>query len=530
MTPAARALARRAFGDARIRTASFAVFFALIAIVQIEGYRRGFPTAADRLAFARGFGDEKALRLYYGVPHDLLTTGGYVAWRVGGVVSIIAAAWGLLAAVAVLRGEEDTGRREMVLAGLITRPRAFAAAIAAVGAGAVVLAAALFAALAAGGLGVGPSAFLAVAAMSPALVFAGVGALTSQLVPSRRLALEAGAGVLVAALLARVAADTASGVEWLRWLSPLGWVEEMRAFAGARPELLLLPLVSGAVLLAAAGALDARRDVGAALVSASDSAPPDLRLLSSPAAHALRSERGSLTAWLLGVGLFAVIVGLLSDSFTSENLSGSLRDRLEQIGGASIVTPTGALGLYFLFFVLAISLFACSQIAAARREEAEGRLETVFALPVARRAWLAGRLLVGAAAAAVLGLGAGVLAWAAAISQGADVPFLGMVEAGANCLPAALLFLALGALAFALVPRAATGIAYLLVGLAFLWELVGALLGAPGWALALSPFHGVGLVPAQPFEAGAAVAMLAIAAVAAMAALEAFARRDLASG
>ena len=529
MTGAGRALARRAFGDARIRTASFAAFFALIAIVQIVGYRRSFPTAADRLAFARGFGGDTTVRFFYGLPHDLLSTGGYVAWRVGGVVSILAAAWGMVAAVAALRGEEETGRREIVLAGLITRPQAFTAAIAAVGAAAVVLGAALLAALAAGGLGAG-SAFLAVAAMSPALVFAGVGALTSQLVASRRLALEAAAGVLVVALLARVVADTASGAGWLRWATPLGWVEEMRAFADPRPAVLLLPLAAGGLLLAAAGLLDARRDVGAALVRTSDSAEPDLRLLSSPAAQALRAERGSLAAWLLGIGFFAVIVGLLSDSFTSGNLSPSLRERLEQVGGASIVTPAGALGLYFLFFVLGISLFACSQIAAARREEAEGRLETMLALPVGRRGWLAGRLLVGAGAAAVLGVGAGLLAWAAAASQGADVPLAGMLEAGANCLPASLLFLALGALAFALVPRAAAGVAYLLVGLAFLWELVGALLGAPGWALALSPFHGVGLVPAQPFEATAALVMLAVAAAAAVAALEAFARRDLAPG
>ena len=49
-------------------------------------------------------------------------------------------------------------------------------------------------------------------------------------------------------------------------------------------------------------------------------------------------------------------------------------------------------------FVLAIGLFACSQIAAARREEADQRLETLFALPVGRAGWLGGRL-----ALAVLG-------------------------------------------------------------------------------------------------------------------------------
>ena len=76
-------------------------------------------------------------------------------------------------------------------------------------------------------------------------------------------------------------------------------------------------------------------------------------------------------------------------------------------------------------------------------------------------------------------------------------------------------------------PRSGTTIAYGLVGAAFLWETIGGLIEAPTWALDLSPFHHVGLVPAEPFDAGGAVAMLAIAAAAGAAAVWAFGRRDL---
>jgi hypothetical protein len=55
-----------------------------------------------------------------------------------------------------------------------------------------------------------------------------------------------------------------------------------------------------------------------------------------------------------------------------------------QIGGATLTTPTGALGFYFLLFVLAISLYACGQLAAMRREEPDQQLEMLFALPVGR--------------------------------------------------------------------------------------------------------------------------------------------------
>ena len=103
-----------------------------------------------------------------------------------------------------------------------------------------------------------------------------------------------------------------------------------------------------------------------------------------------------------------------------------------------------------------------------------------------------------------------------------------MLEAGANCLPVALLFLGIAALAYAVVPRASAGIAYGLVTVAFLWELLGVLLGVPKWLVELTPFAHVGLVPAQPFRGGAAAVMAGIGLLAALAALAVFRRRDLA--
>jgi ABC-2 type transport system permease protein len=194
-----------------------------------------------------------------------------------------------------------------------------------------------------------------------------------------------------------------------------------------------------------------------------------------------------------------------------------------------LISPTGALSFYFVFFLLVISLFMSSQVTLARHEEAEQRLETLFACPVSRRRWLAGRLALAAGGGIALALAAGLLAWAGAASQSADVSLPRTLEAGANCLPAALLFLALAALAFAAVPRATTIVAYGVVVVAFIWNLLGELLGAPGWTLGLSPFQHVGLVPIHSFRLSAAAVMLAIAACAVVASIAVFERRDLAS-
>jgi polyether ionophore transport system permease protein len=522
------AIARRTFSDSRVRTISFAVLFFLGALTQATAYREGYPTLAERLKFARTVGANDAARLLYGTPHDLLTVGGYVSWRVGGTMAVFAALFGLLGAVRAMRAEEDAGRAELVLVGVVSRRGAFVAQVAGIAAGAAALWLALFLAFIVGRLAVGGSAYLALTIASLIPVFAGVGAVTSQLASTKRTATGLATGVLAIAFALRtVAAISSTGLGWLRWATPLGWAEELRPFAGPRPLVLLVPAATAALLLVAAEALAVRRDVGSGLLPARDSAPPRLRLLGSPAAQAFRSERGALVAWLGAVGAFALLMGILSDAATPDVLSENVQRQLEKLGTGSVVTPSGWLAFSFIFFILAVSLFCCMQIASLRGEEAEQRLETLLALPFGRVRWLAGRLLLATAGAAAVGLTAGVLAWAGAAVHGVDVSLREMLEAGANTLPPALLFLALGALAFALAPRASSVIAYSLVGIAFVWELFGALLEVPAWLLAVSPFHDIGLVPAEPFEARAAAIMLALAAAAALSAMAIFRRRDL---
>ena len=523
----ARALARRAFRDARVRTIAFGYLFALYAYIQPVGYRHAYPTISDRLAFAHTFAGNDALRLFYGYPYDLRTVAGYCAWRVGGTLAIAAAAFGLLAAVRALRTEEDTGRMELVLAGAVGRGTAYLSSMSAIAAGTGILWVAALAGFVAGGLPLAGSAYLSLAIASVVPVFVGVGALASQLAPTRRIALELGSATIGVCLLLRVIADTSSGLGWLRWATPLGWAEELRPFTGARPLVLLAPAVASALLLAAAARIAARRDVGTGLIPAHDSATPRLRLLSSPAAQALRAERGSLIVWLSCTGAFALILGIVSTSISTAGISKSLQREIARIGSGSIATPSGYLAFVFIFFILAVSLFACAQVGAARQEESDERLEALLAQPVGRRGWLGGRLLLASISSAAISLVAGLLTWVGAASQGVHISLPRMLEAGANCLPVALLFLGIAALAYALLPRAGSGIVYGLVAVAFLWQLVGSLLGVPKWLVELTPFAHVGFVPSQPFRAADAAVMLAIGVLSALAALEVFRRRDL---
>ena len=527
MSATIEALARRAFLDARIRTLAFAYLFAVAAFLNPVAYRHTYSTLQERIAFANSFSANKGVVLFYGKPYDLLTIGGYSAWRTGGILAVLGAIFGLLAVVRALRTEEDAGRVELVLSNPVSRRTLFGASMLAVGAGAGLLWLGVFLGSVIASLPAGGSAYLALAIVSMVPVFAGVGAVASQVAPTRRVALELGGGVVAVAFVLRLIADVSHGAGWVGWLTPLGWAEQLRPFTGAEPLVLLLPIAASVALFFAAARLAIARDIGTGLLASRDTASPRLALLSSPTAQALRAERASLIVWSLGLGAFAFLIGVIAKSISAAGISPQLQRELAKLGSGSIVTPKGYLSFTFIFFALAISFFTCAQIGTARQEESEQRLETLLALPVGRRNWLGGRLGLALAAAIVLALLSGLLAWAGAASQNV-APALGtMLAAGLNCLPVALLFLGIAALAYALAPRAATGIAYGLVTVAFLWQLVGSLLGAPKWVVNLTPFAHIASVPIHSFRAGAAAVMIAIGLLTAAGALVLFDRRDL---
>jgi ABC-2 type transport system permease protein len=523
---AARALARRTLGHGRVVTVSFAVGFALYAVANIVGYRSTYPTLADRRGLQESFATTSSLRLFYGEPHSLLTTAGYVEWRVGGFLALLAAVFGVVASIRALRSEEEAGRLEMVLTGLLTRGGVYGAAMAAVGIEALAVAVATSVAVAASSISPAGAAWMATDLAVTAAVFAGVGALASQIASTRRSAASLAAMALGAAFALRVVADTSSGYGWVRWATPLGWAEEVRPLTAARPAALLPGILLALGLATGSGMLAARRDVGTGILRGRDTAATHPRLLRSGGTAAIRDEHTSLAAWIIGTAAFALVVGSLSGSIAGA-LSPDVRRQLVRLGAGDIIRPAGFLAFYFSFFTLAVCVFACTQVAAARHEEAEQRAETLLSLPLWRVRWLAERLAVAVGGALCIALAAAVGCWAGAEATGIHVGLGGMLEAGANTLPAGLLFLGVATALYGLVPRLSTGLAYGLVALAFVWDLLAAVVDAPSWLRTLSPFHHLGLVPIRAYPVHAALGMALGGLVALAVGFAAFRRRDL---
>jgi len=149
---------------------------------------------------------------------------------------------------------------------------------------------------------VSASLFMAAATVAAAAMFLAVGALCSQLAATRRRAAAMAAAVLGVAYLLRVIAYSGTSLRWLRWVTPLGWVDALRPLTGSRLLPLLPILGSIAALVALTILLAGRRDLGAGVLPANDTAAPRTRSLNGPLGLAYRLDRASAIGWIADLG------------------------------------------------------------------------------------------------------------------------------------------------------------------------------------------------------------------------------------
>jgi ABC-2 type transport system permease protein len=511
------------------------IFGALIASSAVS-YPRLYPTQAARDALAAAYGANKATSALFGPAPQLQTVAGFTAFKISMTLMLLGAVWGLLTSTRLLRGEEDDGRWELLLAGQTSRRRAAAQALAGLGVGACTL----WALTAILTVGVGldssvkiaarPALYFALAMAASAVMFLAVGALASQLAPTRRQAASYAAAFLGVSYAVRMIADAGVGLHGLIWASPLGWVEELRPFSAPQP-LALLPIVAFTAALAAAAVLLAGvRDVGAGILPDRSRSAPRLRLLSGPAGLAIRLIRPTVLGWWTAIGLSALLFGLIARSAGS-TISGSSAQGVLAKLGASGTGADAVLGVCFLVLAVLIAFAAAGQVTAARAEESSGRLDHLLAGPVSRFRWLGGRLLVAVVVLVAGGAAAGLFAWLGAASQHSGAAFGTLLTAGLNLVPPAIAVAGIGVLAFGAWPRRTSAVVYVALGWSLLADIVGGFGGSgPAGRLLLdsSVFHQMASAPAVSPHWAANGVMAAVGVGCAVVGGIAFSRRDLA--
>jgi ABC-2 type transport system permease protein len=493
-----------------------------------------YPTQADldRLArTAAGIGANPAVVALQGPAYDPSTYGGATAWQVVTPGVFLLGLMSMFLVTRHSRQEEETGRAELVSAGVVGRYAWLAAALLYVLGVNVVLAALTAVGYVGMGLPAGGSVALAVACGLNGLVFAGVAAVTAQLTEHARAANGMAFAVLGAAFLLRAVGDSSASLSWLSWLSPIGWAERFRPFAGERWAVLLLPVAALLVLLGAVVALRARRDVGAGVLPARLGPATAPGWLRSPLGLAWRLQRGALLGWAVGAAVAGLSFGgIAQDMVQFARDDPETAKLLESLGGAGSITDIYLAAILSWIGMLAAG-YAVQATLRLRAEEAELRAEPVLATATPRTGWAGSHLVVAAAGSAVVlavgGLLAGLAHGVRAGDLGGELP---RVLGGAMVqLPAVWVMAAVGAALFGLAPRLVVGVTWAVLAVVLFVTMFGEPLQLSRLLLDLSPFTHLPRLPAAAFTATPLVWLLAVALVLAAAGLAGFRRRDLLS-
>ncbi|MGI5456567.1 ABC transporter permease [Streptomyces sp. CA-249302] len=477
-----------------------------------------YGTASERADLLHQVATNASFRALIGPVFDD-SLGALTAWRVGVFAGALAAVTSLLVVVRHTRDEEESGRQELIASGAVGRRASLTAALLAAAVANAVLALLVVAGLAGQGVAGAVAFGLGIAAVG--MLFATMAAIVAQLTESARLARGLTAAVLGAAFVLRAAGDSAStdGSSVLTWLSPLGWLENLRPYADERWWVLLLFAAAVGVQAFVAYELAGRRDVGMSFLPTRPG--PAVGRLGTAGALAWRLQRGGVLGWSAGFFLAGVVYGGLTDGVA--DLVGdneNAREVFERMGGQSGLTDAFLASMVGMLGLIA-ALYVVASVLRLHGEETSSRAEPVLANAVGRLRWAAGHLTIAFAGSALIMLLAGL---GFAVGYGKQVgPILGacLVQ-----LPAIWVIGGLTVLLYGLAPRLAPGawgvaVAVLLIG----W--VGPALDAPQLVLDLSPFGHLPKLPGGGMEWGPVLVLLALAVGLVGAGLAGLRRRDL---
>lgn len=459
----------------------------LLAVVIVVSFANLYPTPETLKGFADGVANSPGEIALLG-PVFSPTLGGLTAWRWTMSSFIIGGVAGMLAVIRYTRTEEETGRLELLNSTAIGKYAALSAALIVVfGANLAmgVVAALIYSAL---GLPVAGSVALAFASAAGGFTFATVGAVVAQIAGSTGLARGIGAGILAITFLSRVIGD-AGNMPVLSWLSPMGWMQKVRPFAGEQWWIFGLFIVLSVILVIVSFVLSSRRDLGVGILSERQGRAMASTRLNSPLALAWRLQRGGLIGWTAGAALIGLLLGYVVKSGTDQMAANpQFLEYLSRLGGHAVPYDSFfTVGLMIMGEV--VTVYAIMATLRLQSEEAESHAEMILAAPVGRLQWAAGHLaiaLIGTGAIlAAFGLAAGLTYGMSAGNVSQEIPR--MLMATLAYLPAIWIFAGIAVLLYGLLPRL-TILTWGVVIVTLLIELLGEMQQVSGLILDLSPF------------------------------------------
>lgn len=429
---------------------------------------------------------------------------------------LAAALMSILLIVRHTRGEEQSGRAELVRAAVIGRHAPLTAALLVAVLTNAVLAVLLFLGTLSIGFSVGDAALYGISIAATGLFFAGLTASTVQVAESGRTAGGIAGIALAIASIGRGAAAAQGNDNPALWLSPMSWANLTKPITDPTWWPVVLTLVAGTAFAAVGYILSAHRDVGLGFFAPRRGRIEASRWLSSPFALALRMQRRAIIWWALAMGMLGLVWG-------------SLVAAVDTIDGGEAMFGTdlelGYLSLLGVTQALLVGVFALTSMARVRSEEIDGRLESALGTATSRFTWLGSWVLVTCLGTALILLIAGWALGAGASGATGDPDLMGaMIGAIFGRFPELFALIGISAVLYGAGSKL-QGLAWIVFGYGVVIRFFGEPL--PEAVQKISIFQHIPRMPHQEILP-APVIYLTVAGIAlVVAALFAFRRRDI---
>lgn len=507
----------------RVQAPIWVVILAVIPLAVALSFAELYPEALARQQLVATLAASPALTALLGPPLGD-SIGALTVWRVGTIVAALVALMAALTVIRHTRSEEESGRREILGAAAVGRNAPLTAALVVAALWSVATGISVAAGLITTGEPLSGAVAFALGLVGSGLIFAAVAAVAAQFTDRVGAARGLVAGVLGTVFVIRMIAD-GSDASWLSWASPIGWAQQLRAYAGEQWWVVILFPFLAFLLIGLAFLLSDRRDVGSAVFKPRPGPAQGSAVLSSPLGLAWRLQGRAMLGWVIGVGLAATGIGTMRPELTrilDENPR--LAAIFAAIGGERALADAFLAAIFGILAII-VAAYGIGAVLELQAEEESLRAEHVLATSVPRHRWATAHLLLATVGPAVMLVAAGVGVSLTSGSFWSELgPTVGMTLLQ---LPAIWVVVGITMALYGMQPRR-TALAWVALVAFLLLGQLGELLRIPQWAMNLSPFAHVPDYPVSALEPTPLIGLAVVAALLLVGGVFGFLHRDLA--
>jgi ABC-2 type transport system permease protein len=499
-----RALRRLGFRQSVKSAVIIGLLTGLMMGAQGAVYAAAFPDQHARDLLVNSLKSAPALGFMAGEIRDAATPASYSIYKSITLVTLITGIWGILVTTKLLRGQEEDGRLEAIIAGKTTKVGAsmqmligyfYSVVISFVIAWVFI---ALLGASPHVNLDAGQAGLLTLGVFLPGIFFGSLGVLTSQLTLTRGRAMAYSFVPLIIFFVIRGAANSLSDWNDLKRITPFGWTDLLNPVLDPQTSWIYPTLIFAVVAVSFGMYLAKKRDLGESILPQSTNAKSRFYLLGSDLQLTIRQNIAVFIAWCVGTliyaGLLAAIAKLGADLLSASPGAAAI---ISQVNGAHTQLVVAFIGFGGLFTALILLVMSAVTFGNIRQQEARGYLDNFLVQPVKRSSWLVNRLTVIVVMAGSISILAGLLIWQIAVLQDVSLDLSPIVQSSIALIGAFVLLLGIGTAVYGVLPRVAVAAMFVVIVWAFVVDIVKAFFKIDNWIDKTSILHYVSFAPTK---------------------------------